>query len=31
VTTVIWFRYSVWDQRGDAEWQVPAEAYPNDQ
>src|SRR5216117_3568868 len=27
VMTVIWFRYSVWDQRGDAEWQVPAEAY----
>jgi len=27
VMTVIWFRYSVWDQRGDAEAKVPAEAY----
>jgi len=27
VMTVIWFRYSMWDQRGDAEWQVPEEAY----
>ena len=32
VMTVIWFRYSVWDQRGDAERGVPVEAYgPNDQ
>lgn len=30
VMTVIWFRYSVWDQRGDAERQVPVDAYPND-
>jgi putative membrane protein len=27
VMTVIWFRYSVWDQRGDAEKYVPIEAY----
>jgi putative membrane protein len=27
VMTVIWFRYSVWDQRGDAETGVPEEAY----
>ena len=27
VMTVIWFRYSVWDQRGDAEGGVPEEAY----
>ena len=27
VMTVIWFRYSVWDQRGDAEAGVPVEAY----
>jgi len=27
VMTVIWFRYSVWDQRGDAESAVPPEAY----
>jgi len=27
VMTVIWFRYSVWDQRGDAEAGVPDEAY----
>lgn len=27
VMTVIWFRYSVWDQRGDAETKVPEEAY----
>jgi cytochrome c oxidase assembly factor CtaG len=27
VMTVIWFRYSVWDQRGDAEGGVPVEAY----
>src|SRR5467141_1404461 len=27
VMTVIWFRYSVWDQRGDAETRVPDEAY----
>jgi putative membrane protein len=27
VMTVIWFRYSVWDQRGDAESGVPEEAY----
>ena len=27
VMTVIWFRYSVWDQRGDAEGGVPADAY----
>ena len=27
VMTVIWFRYSVWDQRGDAETAVPPEAY----
>mgnify|MGYP003579300880 CR=1 FL=1 len=27
VMTVIWFRYSVWDQRGDAERGVPVEAY----
>jgi hypothetical protein len=32
VMTVIWFRYSVWDQRGDAERGVPVEAYgTNDQ
>jgi putative membrane protein len=29
VMTVIWFRYSVWDQRGDAETRVPEEAYGN--
>lgn len=27
VMTVIWFRYSVWDERGDAETRVPDEAY----
>ena len=27
VMTVIWFRYSVWDQRSDAEAGVPEEAY----
>lgn len=27
VMTVIWFRYSLWDQRGDAEEKVPEEAY----
>jgi hypothetical protein len=27
VMTVIWFRYSVWDQRLDAEAGVPEEAY----
>jgi len=27
VMTVIWFRYSVWDQRTDAETEVPEEAY----
>jgi putative membrane protein len=27
VMTVIWFRYSVWDQRSDAETRVPDEAY----
>ena len=27
VMTVIWFRYSVWDQRADAETKVPEEAY----
>jgi putative membrane protein len=27
VMTVIWFRYSVWDQRSDAETRVPEEAY----
>src|SRR6266404_1145834 len=27
VMTVVWFRYSVWDQRGDAETKVPEEAY----
>jgi len=27
VMTVIWFRYSVWDQRTDAETKVPEEAY----
>lgn len=27
VMTVIWFRYSVWDQRTDAEHGVPEEAY----
>ena len=31
VMTVIWFRYSVWDQRSDAERGVPIEAYPNEQ
>jgi hypothetical protein len=31
VMTVIWVRYSVWDQRGDAERGVPVEAYSNDQ
>lgn len=32
VMTVIWFRYSVWDQRGDAESGVPVAAYrTNDQ
>ncbi|HLQ69766.1 MAG TPA: cytochrome c oxidase assembly protein [Gemmatimonadales bacterium] len=32
VMTAIWFRYSVWDQRSDAETEVPVEAYgPNDQ
>jgi putative membrane protein len=30
VMTVIWFRYSVWDQRTDAERAVPVEAYLND-
>ncbi len=29
VMTVIWFRYSVWDQRSDAETGVPVEAYGN--
>ena len=29
VMTVIWFRYSVWDQRTDAETGVPEEAYGN--
>src|SRR3989441_1115786 len=29
VLTVIWFRYSVWDQRSDAETKVPEEAYGN--
>jgi putative membrane protein len=27
VMTVIWFRWSVWDQRGDAERGVPVDAY----
>src|SRR6266702_292809 len=27
VMTVIWFRYSVWDQRADAETNVPEDAY----
>ncbi len=27
VMTVIWFRYALWDQRGDAETQVPEAAY----
>ncbi len=27
VMSVVWFRYSVWDQRGDAETNVPVEAY----
>jgi putative membrane protein len=27
VMTVVWFRYSVWDQKADAETGVPAEAY----
>ena len=27
VMTVVWFRYSVWDQRADAEAKVPKEAY----
>lgn len=27
VMTVIWFRYSVWDERTDAETKVPEEAY----
>lgn len=31
VMTVVWFRWSVWDARGDAEREVPAEAYSNDQ
>src|SRR3954465_4570622 len=32
VLTVIWFRYSVWDERGDAETGGPVEAYgTNDQ
>jgi len=31
VMTVIWFRYSVWDARADAEREVPLEAYSNDQ
>src|SRR3989475_7796842 len=31
VMTVIWFRYSVWDARGDAEREVPVAAYSNDQ
>jgi putative membrane protein len=31
VMTVIWFRWSMWDARGDAEWEVPVEAYPNEQ
>lgn len=30
VMTVIWFRYSMWDARSDAERGVPVEAYPND-
>ena len=29
VMSVIWFRYSVWDQRSDAETRVPEEAYGN--
>ena len=29
VMTVIWFRYSVWDERTDAETEVPVEAYEN--
>ncbi|HWC75699.1 MAG TPA: cytochrome c oxidase assembly protein [Gemmatimonadales bacterium] len=29
VMTVIWFRYSVWDERSDAERGVPVEAYGN--
>lgn len=31
VVSVIWFRWSVWDARGDAERAVPLEAYSNDQ
>ncbi|HYU28517.1 MAG TPA: cytochrome c oxidase assembly protein [Gemmatimonadales bacterium] len=32
VMTVVWFRYSVWDARGDAEREVPEAAYrANDQ
>src|SRR5712664_4181988 len=31
VMTAIWFRYSVWDARSDAEREVPLEAYSNDQ
>lgn len=32
VMSVVWFRYSVWDQRSDAETRVPEEAYgTNDQ
>src|SRR5947208_11618839 len=27
VLTVIWFRYSVWDARADAEFKVPEECY----
>lgn len=30
VVTVIWFRWSVWEARGDAERAVPLEAYSND-
>jgi putative membrane protein len=29
VMTVIWFRYSIWDRRSDAEAGVPEEAYGN--
>lgn len=29
VMTVVWFRWSVWDQRGDVETKVPEEAYGN--
>jgi cytochrome c oxidase assembly factor CtaG len=32
VMTVVWFRYSVWDARSDAETRVPEAAYgSNDQ